>query len=62
MVRAVGPGARVEEDVGGLHVAMHETARVGRIQGARDLREDSDRVRRVERAVLEALFQVSPST
>ena len=39
---------------------MHETARMGRIQGARDLREDADRVRRVQTAALEALLQVAP--
>ena len=60
VVGAVGTGARVEEHVGGLHVAMHETARVGRIQGARHLREDADRVRRVQTAALQALLQVTP--
>ena len=60
VVGAVGAGARVEKHVGGLHVAMHETARMGRIQGARHLREDADRVRRVQTAALEALFQVTP--
>ena len=60
VVGAVGPGARVEQHVGGLHVAMHEAARVGRIQGARDLGDDADRVRRVQTAALEALVQVAP--
>ena len=60
VVGAVGAGARVEQHVGGLHVAMHEAARMGRIQGARHLREDADRVRRVQTAALEALFQVTP--
>ena len=60
VVGAVGAGARVEQHVGGLHVAMHEAARVGRIQGARHLREDADRVRRVQTAALQALFQVTP--
>ena len=62
VVGAVGAGARVEEHVGGLHVTMHETARMSRIEGTRDLREDIDRVRRVQTAQLEALFQVTPST
>jgi hypothetical protein len=56
VVGAVGAGARVKQDVGGLHVAMHEAARVGRIQGARRLRDDAYRVRRVQTAALEALF------
>ena len=60
VVGAVGAGARVEQHVRRLHVAMHEAARVGRIEGARDLREDADRVRRVETAAPEALFQVTP--
>ena len=39
---------------------MHETARMRRIQGTRHLREDADRVRRVETAALQARFQVTP--
>ena len=38
---------------------MHEAARVGRIQGARNLYEDADRVRRVQTASVEALVQVT---
>ena len=60
VVGAVGAGAHVEEHVGGLHVAMDETARVRRVQGARDLCEDADRVRRVQTAALETLFEVTP--
>ena len=60
VVGAVGAGARVEQHVGGLHVAMHEAARVGRIQGARHLREDADRVRRVQTAALQTLLEVTP--
>ena len=60
VVGAVGAGARVEQHVGGLHVAMHKTARVGRIQGARHLRDDADRVRRVQTAALQALLEVTP--
>ena len=33
---------------------------MGRIQGARHLREDADRVPRVQTAALQALFQVTP--
>ena len=39
---------------------MYEAAPVGRIQCARHLREDSDRVRRVQTAASEPLFQVTP--
>ncbi len=60
MVGAIRAGAFVEQHVGWLHVAVHETARVSRIQGARHLRDDPDRVRGVQPAVLEALFQVTP--
>ena len=60
MVGAVRAGARVEQHVRGLHVAMHETARMGGIQGARHLRDDAGRVRRVQTAALQALLQVTP--
>ena len=60
VVGAVRARARVEQHVGGLHVAMHEAARMGRIQRDRDLREDADRVRRVQAAALQALLQVTP--
>ncbi len=60
VVGAVGAGAHVEQHVGGLHVAMHETARVGGIEGARHLCEEAYRVRRVQTAALEALSQVTP--
>ena len=60
VVGAVGSSAGVEQHVGGLHVAMHETARMGRIQGARNLCEDADRVRGVKGAALHALLQVAP--
>ena len=59
VVGAVGTGAAVEQHVRGFHVSMHETARVGRIQGARNLCEDADRVRRVQTTALQALFQVA---
>jgi hypothetical protein len=54
------PGRFVEQDVGWLHVPMYEAARMGRIQRARHLREDADRIRRVQPAPFEALFQVTP--
>ena len=60
VVGAVGAGARVEEHVGGLHIPVHETARMGRIQGACQLCEDADCVRRVQTAALQALVQVTP--
>ena len=44
VVGAIGAGAYVEEHVGRLDVAMHEAACMGRIQGARQLREDADRI------------------
>ena len=59
VVGAVRPRARVEEHVRGLHVAVHETARMCGVERARDLRDDADRVRRVEAAALEARFQVA---
>ena len=62
VVRSVGAGARVEEHVGGLHVTMHETTRMGSIEGARDLREDVDRVRRVQTSALRRSFRSRPST
>ena len=60
VVGAVRAGGRVEQHVGGLHVAMHEAARVCRIEGACDLSQDADRVRRVQAAVFEAFSQVTP--
>ena len=39
---------------------MHEAARVGRIQGARQLRENAYRVRRVKTAPLKAFVQITP--
>ncbi len=60
MVGTVGSSAGVEQDVGGLDVAMHETACVGRIQGARQLREDTDRFGRIQAAMSESLVEVSP--
>ena len=62
VVGAIGTGADVEQHVGGLHVAMDETARVSRIQGARQLREDADRIGRVEAAASETPFRSRPST
>jgi hypothetical protein len=59
VVGAVGAGARVEEHVGRLHVAMHQAARMGRIEGARHLGEDPDRLVRIEAAPLQSLLQVA---
>jgi hypothetical protein len=60
VVGAVRAGAWVEQHVGGLHVTMDEAARVGGIERARHLREDPDRVPRIEAATLQALFQIRP--
>ena len=59
MVGAVGTRAGVEQHVRRLHVAMDEAPRVGRIEGARHLGEDSDRVRGVEPSVSETLLEVA---
>ena len=60
VVGAVGSSAAVEQHVGGLHVAMHEAARVSRIEGARHLGEEAGRIRRVETTVSEAFLEVTP--
>ena len=41
MVGSVGAGPHVKKNVGGLHVTMHETSRMGRIEGARNLSDNS---------------------
>jgi hypothetical protein len=58
VVGRVGPGTAVEQDVGWLHVAMHEAARVRRVERARHLRDDADGLREAQRAGLEPLAQV----
>ena len=50
VVGAVRSRTQVEEHVGGLHVTMHETARVRGVQGTRHLSDDADRVRGVQPA------------
>ena len=60
MVGAVRARARVEQNVRRLHVAVHETARVGCVQRARHLREQSRRVGRIEPAALQPVSQVAP--
>ena len=60
VVGAVRPRMRIDEHVGRLHVAMHETARMCGIQGTRDLRDDADRVRRIEVGVLQTSLQIAP--
>jgi hypothetical protein len=60
VVGAVRPGALVEEHIRGLHVAMHETARMGRVERACDLSDDADRISGVETPVLQALLEVAP--
>ncbi len=59
MVGAVGAGARVEQDVGRLHVPVDEAARVGRVERARHLGEDPDRLPRLEPAVPQPLLEVA---
>ena len=61
VVGAVRSGADVEQDVGGLDVAMDEAARVGGIQGDRHLGDDPDRVRRIHGATLQPRLQVAPA-
>ena len=60
VVGAIGTSAPIEEDVRGLHVEMDETAGVRGIQRARGLRDDADRIRRVEAASAQAPMQVTP--
>ena len=60
MIRAVGTRAGVEEDVRRLHVPMHEPARVRRVESARELRDDADRLPGLETAAFEALLEVAP--
>jgi hypothetical protein len=60
VVGAVGTRAGVQQHVGRLHVPMHQTATLGRIQGAGDLGEYADRGGRVQAAALEARSQVAP--
>ncbi len=64
-VGVVGPvraGAGVEQDVGGLHVPVHEPARMRCIERAGDLRENGDRLARLEPPTPQTLLQVAPST
>ena len=53
----------VEQDVGGLDVAVNHSGRPQRLQPGRDIRTDAHRVRGVERAVSLASFssRVRPS-
>ncbi len=59
VVCAVGAGTRVEQDVGRLHVTMHEASCVGSIQSARQLRECANRIRDVESTEPEAPVEVT---
>ncbi len=59
VVGAVEPGADVEQDIGRLDVAVDEAARVGGVEGTRNLGEDRDRLRRLERAVPQPLLEVA---
>jgi hypothetical protein len=59
VVRAVGPRADIEQHVGRLDVAMHETAGMCDIQGARHLRQDPRGLRRIQAPTPEALLQVA---
>ena len=51
-VRALAVGARGDEDVGRLDVAMNEIGGMGGVERVRDLRDQVERPRRLERAVL----------
>ena len=48
----------VDEHVPGLHVAMHEPARVRGVERVRDLADEPERTLRLERPVLEQRAQV----
>jgi hypothetical protein len=60
VIGSIRAGADVEKDVRGLHVAMHETTRMRRVEGARDLCENADRARRFEATFLQAAFEIAP--
>jgi hypothetical protein len=52
VIGAIRPGAGVEQDVRRLHVAVHQPARMGGVEGAGDLGDDRHRLARLHASAL----------
>ena len=59
-VRVLAPARVFEQDVGGLHVSVHEAMGVRLVEGVRHLSDDPDRAGRRERAAGKQLREVGP--